>query len=148
MKRTLILLVLMLVFAACSPTPSPEAASVAAADETKPPATPMPLEEATQVSVVEEPGAVPPAPVVSGELYIQLLSPLDEAVLNTPEVDVTGTAPAGTVISVNEEIVLVGGDGSFKVTLPLEEGPNLIEIVASDINGGEVTQLLTVMYEP
>ena len=148
MKRTLIFLVLTLVFAGCAPTPSPEAASVAVVDETKPPATPMPVEEATQVSVVEEPSAVPPAPVISGGLSIQVISPLDEEILNTPEVVVIGTAPAGTVISINEEIILAGGDGSFRVTLSLEEGPNLIEIVASDINGSEVTQLLTVMYEP
>ena len=148
MKRTLIFLVLTLVFAACGPTPSPEAVSVVAVDETKSPATPMPLEEATQVSVVEEPSAVPPAPVISGELSIQVISPLDEEILNTPEVVVIGTAPAGTVISINEEIILAGGDGSFRVTLSLEEGPNLIEIVASDINGSEATQLLTVMYEP
>ena len=148
MKRTLIFLVLTLVFAACGPTPNPEAASVAAVDETKPSATPMPLKEATQVSIVEEPSAVPPAPVISGELSIQVISPLDEEILNTPEVVVIGTAPAGTVISINEEIILAGGDGSFRVTLSLEEGPNLIEIVASDINGSEATQLLTVMYEP
>ena len=148
MKRILIFLILTLVFAACAPTSNPEAVSVVAVDETKTPAMPMPVEEATQVSVVEEPSAVPPVLVVSGELSIQVISPLDEEILNTPEVDVTGTAPDGTVISVNEELVLVGGDGSFKLTLSLEEGPNLIEIVASDINGSEVTQLLTVMYEP
>jgi hypothetical protein len=148
MRRTLILLVFTLVFAACSPTPSPEAASVVVVDETKPPATPMPLEAATQVSIVEEPSAVPPVPVVTGELSIQVISPLDQTVLNASEVDVIGAAPVGTVVSVNEEIVLVREDGSFKVTLSLEEGPNLIEIVASDINGSEVTQLLTVVYEP
>ena len=147
MKRTLIILIAVLVFAACAPASSPEPV-LDTVSETEPPATSMLLEEATQVPVREEPTAIPPAPVVSGELSIRVISPLDEAVFDSPEVDVIGTAPAGTVVSVNDEIVLVGDDGEFKVTLSLEEGPNLIEIVASDINGNEVTHLLTVVFEP
>ena len=138
MKRTLIILIAVLVFAACAPASSPEPV-LDTVSETEPPATSM---------LLEEPTAIPPAPVVSGELSILVISPLDEAVLDSPEVDVIGTAPAGTVVSVNDEIVLVGDDGEFKVTLSLEEGPNLIEIVASDINGNEVTHLLTVVFEP
>ena len=138
MKRTLIILIAVLVFAACAPASSPEPV-LDTVSETEPPATSM---------LLEEPTAIPPAPVVSGVLSIQMISPLDEAFLDSPEVDVVGTAPAGTVVSVNDEIVLVGDDGEFKVTLSLEEGPNLIEIVASDINGNEVTHLLTVVFEP
>jgi hypothetical protein len=42
----------------------------------------------------------------------------------------------------------VGADGQFKTTLPLEEGPNLIEIIASDESGNEASALLTITYEP
>ena len=76
------------------------------------------------------------------------LSPLDEDVVTTPQVDVTGSAPAGTVISINDQILTVGIDGQFKTTVTLDEGPNLIEVVASDENGNEMTVLLTVTYEP
>ena len=83
-----------------------------------------------------------------GALSLQVLSPQDEAVVNTPQVDVIGSAPTGAVISVNDEILIVGDDGQFKTTVSLDEGPNLIEIIASDNDGNEMSLLLTITYEP
>jgi hypothetical protein len=59
-----------------------------------------------------------------------------------------GSAPAGAVITVNDDILIVGNDQQFKTTISLDEGPNLIEIIASDDNGNEMPILLTVTYEP
>jgi len=147
MKIIPLIFITLLVFAACGPTPSPEAASVVA-EATKLPATSMPVDVVTLIPAQEEPTAVPAAPISSGEMWLQVLSPLDEAVLDSPEVEVIGMVPAGSVVSVNDEILLVGEDGKFEVTIPLDEGPNLIEIVASDMDGNEVSQILTVVYEP
>ena len=113
MKRALIVFIVISVLTACSPTPGPEAASEIVS-ETKPPAISTPVEEATQAPVREEPTATHPAPIVFEELPIQVISPLDEAVLDSPKVDVTGIAPAGTVLSVNDEIILVGESGEFR----------------------------------
>jgi hypothetical protein len=52
------------------------------------------------------------------------------------------------VVSVNDAIVIAAGDGSFKATIPLEEGPNLVEVVASDEAGNETWLALTISYEP
>jgi len=87
-------------------------------------------------------------PEPSGTIWLQVLSPQDEAVVNTSQVDVIGAAPPGSVVSVNDDIFLVGDDQQFKTTLSLDEGPNLIEILASDENGNETSLLLTVTYEP
>ena len=87
------------------------------------------------------------APETPG-LWLQILAPLDEAVVNTPLVDVTGSAPAGVVISVGDEILIVDSTLQFTLPVTLEEGPNLIEIIASDENGNEMFVLLTVTYEP
>jgi len=81
-------------------------------------------------------------------LWLQILSPLDEAVVDTPQVDVIGSAPVGAVISVNDEILVVDSDLQFTIPVTLEEGPNLIEIIASDENGNELSVLLTITYEP
>ena len=81
-------------------------------------------------------------------LWLQILSPQDEAVVNIPQVDVMGSAPAGAVITVNDDILIVGNDQQFKTTISLDEGPNLIEIIASDDKGNEMPILLTVTYEP
>jgi len=88
------------------------------------------------------------APATSESLWLQVLSPLDNAVVNSPQVDVTGSAPAGTVISVNDEILIAGADQQFMTTVTLDEGPNLIEVIASDENGNETSVLVTVTYEP
>jgi hypothetical protein len=98
--------------------------------------------------IIQPTQTVVSAPVTLGSLWLQVLSPQDEAVINTPQVDVIGSAPAGTVVSVNDEILIVGDDQQFKTTMSLDDGPNLIEILASDENGDEMSLLVTVTYEP
>jgi len=125
MRRFAILALILL--AACSPTP-----------------TAAPSSMDSQIEVIP---TLPPATPTS-ELWLQILSPLDEAVVDTPQVDVFGSASAGAVLSINDDIFIVGPDSQFKTTVTLEEGPNLIEIIASDENGNEMSVMLTVIYEP
>ena len=89
-----------------------------------------------------------PTPLVSGSLWLQILSPQDEAVVGAPQIHIEGRAPAETVVTINDEILLVGVDQQFKTTLTLEEGPNLIEILASDVQGNQISFNLTVIFEP
>jgi hypothetical protein len=128
-----------------------------------PPPTPAPLVNPTapdvlvmSTSTVASQDVMPTAPIqptptslpeTSG-LWLQILSPVDEAVVNTSQVDVIGSAPAGAVISVNDEILIVSSDLQFKTTVSLEDGPNLIEVIASDESGNEMSVLLTITYEP
>jgi len=88
------------------------------------------------------------APEPSDALWLQVLSPPDEAVVDTSQVDVIGSSLPGAVVSVNEEILIVGSDQQFKTTVFLDEGPNVIEIIASDDSGNETSLILTVTYEP
>ena len=83
-----------------------------------------------------------------GNLSIQLYSPQDEEVFNVSEIEVSGKAPVETVISINDQIVVVSASGDFLVPVSLEEGPNVIELVASDVDGNELDIILTVVYEP
>ena len=92
-----------------------------------------------------EASAVPTASALSG---FRILSPAAEAVVNVPEVEVVGEAKPETVITLNDEIVVVDASGTFSVTLPLEEGLNVIEVVASDPQGHETTLELEVTYDP
>ncbi|HLA07083.1 MAG TPA: hypothetical protein VJ022_06550 [Anaerolineales bacterium] len=148
MNKYVILVILVLASAACSPTP------VIAPLETPPVSSSSP----GVITVTATPQEVIPTVVIqptvvsmpdtSGSLWLQVLSPLDEAVINTLQVEVTGSASAGAVISIDEEILIVGVDQQFKTTISLDEGPNLIEIIASDENGNEMSVLLTITYEP
>jgi len=147
MKTYLILLLLML--AACNPTPT-VAPSSPAPEPNIPgatPAGPAPQEVIPTSMIQHAPTAESPQ-ITSESMWLQVLSPQDETVINVPQVDVIGSAPADAVVSVNEEILIVGDDQQFKSTVSLEEGPNLIEIVASDEDGNEMSLLLTVSYEP
>jgi hypothetical protein len=91
-------------------------------------------------SALETPGA--------GQLGLKILSPENDAVVNLPQVEVKGTAPVGLVITINDDIILVDETGVFSATVPLEEGPNEIQIVASDVDGNEASLELIVTYEP
>lgn len=83
-----------------------------------------------------------------GDFKIQILSPQDGEVVKTKQIEVSGNAPVETVITINDQIILVSSSGDFSAPVSLEEGPNVIELVASDEKGNELDIILTVMYEP
>jgi len=148
MNKHLIIPALILLLTACSPTPTAVPSPTTNSNSpTTIPATPM-SQEVIPTTIIQPTSTAVTAPEPSGILWLQVLSPQDEAVVNTPQVDVTGSAPAGAVISINDEILIVGDDGQFKTTVSLDEGPNLIEIIASDNNGNETSLILAVTYEP
>jgi hypothetical protein len=84
----------------------------------------------------------------SGSLTVKLLEPQDGAAVETNVVKVKGEAPPETVVTVNDDILVVESDGKFEIDVPLEPGPNVIEIVASDLEGNEVSFEITVTYQP
>jgi hypothetical protein len=90
-----------------------------------------------------------PKPVIltNGPLVLKLLAPADETVVAAPQVNVVGEVSAETVLTINDEIYLLPA-GAFSQAVPLEEGPNVLEIVASDAAGNEVYLILTVTYQP
>jgi hypothetical protein len=122
------ILVVTLLLTACGNT-SPEVST----PEGSPPASPEPA----TLSVI-------PTPVAG---LVTILSPEDGAVVNTPYVDVNGLAAPDTVLTLNDEILVVDQSGTFSLQLPLVEGPNQIQIVASDLDGNEVELELVVTYD-
>jgi hypothetical protein len=76
-----------------------------------------------------------------------LYSPQDDEVLTTDSVDVTGKAPPETVVTLNDEIAVAGSDGMFYARVPLEEGLNEVQCVASDLEGNEVAFSFMVVCE-
>lgn len=105
-----------------------------------------PGQEASPIPVTLATGA--PLTASSGSLWLQIISPLDEAVVNASQIEIVGMAPPDTVISINDEFLLVGPEEQFTLTVSLEEGPNLFEILASNLQGDEIFLMLTVVYEP
>ena len=149
MKLLTFILFLTLALTACGPSQVATAPSEIATDTSAPPpqaASPQTENPLTTARPGQDSDNA--IPTTSTTLVLTIRQPLDESVVNTGQVEVIGAAPPDTVVTVNDEILIVGPEQEFKVSIPLEEGPNLIEIVASDINGNEIDQLLTVYYEP
>lgn len=91
-------------------------------------------------------GAVLAVGCGKSSLYLTISEPQDETVVYSSELVLMGKAEPDAVVSVNEVIVDVAADGKFSTTLMLEEGPNLIEVVASDFEGNEESASITVIY--
>lgn len=110
-------------------------------------ATPTPTPASTQTPPTATSTPTPAA------LFLKVTSPEDESAVSTTSIQVSGSTIPGAVVSVsvgdNTLIADVDQNGNFEVTVPLEEGPNQIDVVASDQLGNEQSATVTVMmYAP
>jgi hypothetical protein len=87
-------------------------------------------------------------PATVGKLWLEIVSPANNAVVTTAEIDLKGRAPKGTVITINDDIQISPSSQEFSSRVSLEEGPNVIEIVASDPKGNEVSLFWVINFEP
>ena len=85
-------------------------------------------------------------------LSLVVTQPTDGALVSASDIGITGKTIPGAVVSVSIndkiEIVIVGQDGKFTIAVALEEGPNIIEVIASDQQGNEESATVTVIYIP
>jgi hypothetical protein len=104
----------------------------------------------TFLSACSAPAGATPAPIEKkdGDLWVRLFAPQDQITVKTSQVEVRGEAPEETTITVDDDILVVGPDRSFMSTVPLEVGSNVIDVVASNMSGNEVSFVLTVFYQP
>ena len=81
-------------------------------------------------------------------LPFSLLYPPDGLEVFEPQVEVMGVTRPDAVIGVNGVPLQTNSLGIFFTTVTLEEGPNLIEIVATDINSNVRFQTIVIFYSP
>ena len=100
----------------------------------------------TPESSLTPPQALPaPSPETPPtDFYLAVTQPADSSIVSVDRVEVKGHTSPGAVVSVNNEIAMADNQGIFTVTLTLEEGPNIIEIIASDEEGNEARTSLAV----
>jgi len=82
-----------------------------------------------------------------GGLTARIFSDMDTTV-NNEVYFVQGLTNREAVVTVNEAIFTNPAESVFTLPVNLEEGPNIIEIVMSDLDGNEVSLTLTVTFEP
>jgi hypothetical protein len=102
--------------------------------------------------VASTPGPVsPPSNPVSesepAELTLTINTPEDNAIVATNKIAVAGNTSPDAVVSINEEILVADSNGNFSTTITLAEGPNIIQIIASDDAGNTAEAMIIVTYE-
>lgn len=148
------ILLIVIGFGACSPSPDPSTNQPPVVAPSRP-ATSAPAFTPTLRSSQPtlKPSASPTANVLSpiqktlGGQVVQI-NAQDLLTVTMPSFTLTGRAPSGTVVSVNDDFVVVDSDQSFSFELALQEGPNLVEIIASNPQGQQVSFEWVVIYEP
>jgi hypothetical protein len=157
--RLTLLVVLLLAISACTPTSAAlpittdsavqPAASPTQGQLTSPQkiAGPTATAQAVIINTVMPPVSLPEG-TLSGPLSIVIESPADNETVTQTPLEIRGQAEPNTVITFNDTIIVVGDDGRFSVKIDLEDGINIIEIIASDLDENEVAYYLTVEYEP
>lgn len=116
-----------------------------------PQATLIPGSTGSSNSTLAPPTPTPlPTPVATeGELFLQLVSPEEtEVFTDSNTLSVVGRTRVDAVVTINDTIVEPDIDGEFSLDVPLEEGPNLIEVVASVANGDQMDIVLVALYLP
>lgn len=81
-------------------------------------------------------------------ISLSVFYPADGLLVTDQTLQVIGGIRQDAVVGVNGEPVTVNRLGIFSTTILLEEGPNLIEVVAVDIQENVNFQTVVVFYEP
>ena len=71
-----------------------------------------------------------------------------ESVVRTKTVSISGATSPDALVSVNGVLVDVNSEGVFTTSVSLDDGANLVEVVASDFKGNDVSAVLTIIYIP
>jgi len=121
--------------------------------------------ESQPAGVADAPTFVPPTPVIivpdvpptlalsntptpAANFQVTLDTPRDGETTNTSPLLVTGMAVPNAIISVNDVVGVANGEGRFSLMVPLQAGPNVLEVIASQPNGQQAYVIATVMYQP
>ena len=96
------------------------------------PSTPTPIPTPTATS---EPG---------GNLFLDLLGPLDGATVQSDAVVVYGFASVGAQVSINGKAIEMDGNGRFQAEVELSPGVNSIEVVALGMENAKEIGILTI----
>ncbi len=89
-----------------------------------------------------------PAETPQAGFFLTVSQPAGDSIISVGKVEVVGHTSPSAVVSVNGEIVEVDGEGNFTTMVVLEEGPNIIEVIASDLEGNEESRVFVIIYAP
>ena len=121
-------------------------------DQTDLSSTTAPVPTATQAPDVKASAAITPSltqVATAGELFLQMVEPVElEVFTDLGSMTVAGRTRVDAIVTINDTMVEPNIDGEFSLDVPLEEGPNIIEVVASVASGEQMDLVLVVIYLP
>lgn len=81
---------------------------------------------------------------------LEISSPADNATVNdgTHKVTITGITDEDMRLTITGRIVVLKADGSFSYSMPLNDGPNKLEVISTDAAGNTTTIVRNVTYQP
>ena len=81
--------------------------------------------------------------------FLNITSPAQpEIIIAADTILVSGMTSVDAAVSVGDEFIEVGLDGSFSRNVKLEDGINIIEVIASITSGEQYNQVIIVIYTP
>ena len=85
----------------------------------------------------------------AGTFFLDIESPAEaDTFVSMDILEVAGRTTLDAVVIVNDSIVDIDADGRFVSSVSLIEGPNVVEVVASNADGEQLDRVLLVIYEP
>lgn len=77
-------------------------------------------------------------------IFVEIVSPKDGVTLSSPLVKLVGKTIPNADVFVNDEEVKVNANGEFSIELTLDEGENIISVIANDENGNYAEKEITL----
>ena len=106
------------------------------------PATPTP----TTVAAITRTTQTPGTSATPQGFFLEVTSPAHESTVRVSPTEVRGRTASDAVVTVNGIVQKVDGTGGFSVMVNLTEGPNSIEVIASDFRDNQASKVITVVY--
>lgn len=118
-----------------------------------PTASPLPAQPSVPpptIIIVEAPPtlAVSTTPTPASDFPLSVETPLDGETLRASPWLVIGQTQPNALVSVNDVIGFANAEGRFGLRVTLQEGANVLEVIASNAAGEQVHVILTVLYQP
>ena len=86
---------------------------------------------------------------ISPQSFLLLIAePEDQSVVSDSNIPLSGQTAPGAVVSVNGVGVEVDERGGFSTTVALEQGPNIIDVVATNPDGRVLSAVIAVIFRP
>jgi hypothetical protein len=118
-----------------------------------PTSTPLPAQATVPpptIIVLEPPPTLPiaPTPTPASVFPLTIETPRDGETLHASPWLVIGQTQSNALVSINDVVGFANAEGRFGLSVALQEGVNVLEVIASNTAGEQVFVILTVVYQP